>query len=195
MPVLRTPIAALVVAVTLSLAGCGGGEPTGGGSPPTNPSASQSPSESSSPSVAPATGRRISTDYLSVHAPKGWVSAPGMTKQQAAAADYDIGAQVVINTLEWNHIDPSPVAAQARLALKQYDKRMRYAGPVTVAGQQMFHITGIEGGGSHLDEYGWDVPGAAHAYIHSISFFFRTTPPAQRQKIIDSVLATLEIKK
>ena len=85
------------------------------------------------------------------------------------------------------------VAAEdtARLSIKNssWNPKPRVADPVTIDGATFYHLTGPVGGGVRLDEYG----SVQDSRLVKISFELEG-PAAQRQELVDSVLATVHLK-
>lgn len=199
---------AAVVLVVLATAGCGDDDPeTGEGPDPSPPASSpgqspgQSPSQSpgsptsdptapSDPAVSPADGPLLALDHVSVRVPDTFREEPP-SNLLLVAEDPRTGVFIALSdTLQIGRPYSLDEQARARVRSALTIEPPEIQEPVTVAGEPMYHLSGPFERGSRMDEYGVALP-AANIFIRFVTP--DDLPEAQRQELIDSVLATLTL--
>lgn len=176
-------------------------EPTPSGSPTdSSPSTPEtSPPESSAPptaTVAPAAGLELRQDGLSVRAPEGWRKTPEPTTGEfSEQADHPaLGSTLFVGALP----DLAPgvevdLAQLARSAIRNahYVRDPEIVDPVEIAGVEWYHTSGFIGPATYEDAYGT----IAGGFLYNISL--RTLKdamtPAEREELLASILATVEL--
>ena len=195
----RSGAALVAVVLTLVLAACGadsdGATGTGSEAPDTSESSSPSetPSETpteteSTPVVAPASGPTIKVKGIRVNAPKGWLASMSVAAGQSA---YPRG---VIGTLVGLHLFPnSELFTVEELAVEELGSigaRRKRLDDLTIDGYQVYHLQGSPEPGVEVERFGTIVNDGRVA----IEFRFANRESrAQRDEIIQSVLATLQL--
>ncbi len=183
----RTPGRVLLVAAcALGTGGCGGGDSAGAGGPT---SATTTPSATSSlPTVHPADGRKISLAALTARTLDGYDYDNSLAKEIVFSSSHDLGQDITFSDVT---VYPGTTNARAaRLTIKNssWKPKPRTTPPVTIDGEQWYHLTGPVGQGRHLEDYG-----TVHdSRLVRISFEL-TGPASKRQAIVDSVLATVDL--
>lgn len=196
----RSGAAVVAVVLTFVLAACGADsdDETGDGSqaPDTSESSSpatESPSETpteteSTPEVAPATGPVIKVKGMRVNAPKGWLTSISVAAGQSA---YPRG---VIGTLVGLHLFPnSQLFTVEELAVEELDHlgaRRKRHDDLLIDGYQVYHLQGSPEPGVEVERFGTIVNDGRVAIVFR---FANGESRAQRDEIIQSVLATLQL--
>jgi len=176
-----------VVLVGLCLAGCGGGSSGSAGDPPSAPgSAGSSPP---APGIEPASGRKVDLLAFTARTPQGYDYDNSLAKEIVFSSSRD-----VLQNIEYSDVTVFPGTSNAfaaRLSIKNssWNPEPRTASPVTIDGARFYHLTGPVGEGVRLDEYG----SVQESRLVKISFELEG-PEAQRQRLVDSVLATVRLK-
>jgi hypothetical protein len=169
------------------LAGCGGGSSSPAADPPTSPtSAGSSPTP---PAVEPASGRPVDLLAFTARTPHGFDYDNSLAKEIVFSSSRD-----VTQNIEYSDVTIFPGTSNgfaARLSVKNssWHPKPTMAAPVTIDGATFYHLTGPVGDGVRLDEYG----SVQDARLVKLSFELQG-PPAQRKKLVDSVLATVHLK-
>lgn len=199
--VVKRAIAAAAVASALLAAGCGGsadpsGDPTGSGPSPTASGSSTSPStdESTSttptatPTATPATGPLLEMPDVSVRAPAGW-------KLQKQVVDFSIDAKAPgsitgVQLSDQSALGEASLQKLARVTVQSYGESgsVRAVDTVTIDGVESYHVTGNTSRFDQVDDYG-AIRDGAQVNLHFL-FEKKDFTPAERQDIIDSVLAS-----
>jgi hypothetical protein len=183
----RTPALVLLAVCAVGTAGCGGGDPSdagGASSRTTTPSAT-----SSLPTVHPAAGRKVSLAALTARTLDGYDYDNSLAHEIVFSSSHDLGQDVTFSDVT---VYPGTTNARAaRLTVKNssWKPKPRTAPPVTIDGERWYHLTGPVGEGRHLEDYG-----TVHdSRLVRISFEL-TGPASERQAIVDSVLATVDLR-
>lgn len=214
----RRTIASGAALALLGLAGCGGSggaeepqagetagasEETTAGSPTESPteSPSETPSETSSamtPSAAPATGLRLETTGVAVHAPAGWEKyEPPVVydwrKHAAEPGTYDTTLVLAVHT----SLNPDRSEEErAQGNLEQYagapGADMKRAGTVMLDGVEFYQNIGRESREVWLYQYGAGL-GNSEVKISIKLDRFAHPDRADRDEIVSSILASVEI--
>lgn len=180
-----------VLCLALLVSGCGDDEPEGG-DPPTPPSSSASesadPTAPPSPTRSAATGPVLSLKGVSLHLPQGWQISNDDSNILVVGADQD--GDAVINLSSFPSLDRGASLgelARATVRTGGYPPGSVQE-PVTMAGRSAFHVAGAVMG-DDSEEFGLINRGD----IVSVEFVFISDPPprAERQELIDSVLASV----
>jgi hypothetical protein len=200
-----TVLATLALLATPGLAGCdssaGGPAPTTGGEPSSPGDATSGPAPgdrttqastgapTQEPTVRPATGARLDTDLLRLRFPAGYLVsrtfAPDIYEASRRGladhrVEYATGDLLVQGSLDY--------LAGLSVKFAAWDGRPRRLPPVEIDGVPCFHLRGVQYGQPT------DVFGAQRGLTQVSLTFSLADPPAKRQEIIDSVLATLTWK-
>ena len=197
----------LLVAAVLALTGCGddpeGGDadPTGPTSQPTgasptppttaDPTETGEPSASSSSTVAPATGDLLELPNVSVRAPKGFrADPPDLTYLRFAFERDGIQSIALANTPAL--VQDVPLRDQAEISIRNsaYSEQPKIQKPVEIGGVTMYHYGGRVNENEYVEEYGAIYDGSQV----SVNFLLAATASAaERQQLVDSVMATLTL--
>lgn len=166
------------------------------GSPTVSPTGSPSESADPSPSVEPATGQLVEMGALSLRVPANYVVDRFDDESYSARGKGIKGSLATMGALR---IDSLGTPASLRTALKNYRSTNSYLRdpeerePVVVGGLKMFHIAGMSNDDAWTEAYGIET--AQNVYAIDFEFIAQFTPATKRRKIIDSVLATVEINE
>jgi hypothetical protein len=186
--------AALLVLV---LAGCGGDAQETSGDPasPTSPESSSSPAEAAPteepvPTIAPAAGALLEVEGLRVHAPLSFSALPDQSRgYQVAFVPY---VRSAVSVYTFPNISDFTVDESARATLRDGPfprGRGRRLDDVVLDGETVFHLAGPLEDGGYGERFGAVFDGGDLA----LDFGFHDgEPPAFRQEVIDSVLATVD---
>jgi hypothetical protein len=188
-PRLALPVAALVLVLT---AGCNG---NGDASPPdesaggdATTSSTPSPSESPSPTVEPASGPEMVPDEggARMRAPKAYTLMPRSLNTAVSAEDPQARGFITLSVLP--SAREGDLDELARIGMKRFDGKPTRLPDVEIQGVTFYHLAGENAVGLHQDHY-------SAAYENKLAtlqfnFFASEFSTPQRQKIIDSVLAT-----
>ncbi|WP_193609493.1 hypothetical protein [Nocardioides lijunqiniae] len=189
------PVTALALVLVL-VSGCSDDDPSGepGGSESPTASASSpeategSPSASEDPSPEPAEGEEVRVERLAIRAPEGWT----VTKEgdpYSAQIGKDINAIYIQELPDFGGGKLSlQEVAQTRLRNGPYLREPKIMEPVTVAGQEWYHIAGRATETTYAEDFGTVADGLALLVAMS---FDRKLPEAERQEIVDTVLASV----
>ncbi len=186
-----------VLAAVLALAGCGDDPSEGPDAEPTGQSSSSAPSESPpestpaaepTPTVAPAAGDPMELSNVAVRAPKGFVvDPPNMSYLRFAFERGGVQSIALANTPAINVL---PLRKQAVISIRShvYSTLPTIVEPVEIGGVEMYHYAGQVNDNEYVEEYGAIYDGSQI----SLNFLLSPTmPEAERQELVDSVLATL----
>jgi hypothetical protein len=183
----RTTGLALVCGLALAAGGCGGGSSSTAA--PGSPSSPTSATSSPSATVEPAAGRTVDLEAFTARVPQGYRYDDSLAREIVFATSPDLDQRVMYSDVT---VYPGTSnAAAARIAVRastSWKPDPRIAAPVSLAGARWYHLTGPVGHGVHLDQFG----SVQDSRLVKVSFEL-TGPPAQRQKLIDSVLATVHL--
>jgi hypothetical protein len=185
----------LALAAVLVLGGCGSDEPDTGPDPTPSTSGASDPTESpgstsASPSVSAATGLPVKIRTVSLTGPEGWVRlADEFANLGRGVRSAEGGSLVGLYSVPSLNPDATLDEMVATVKeLESFQGKPQVHEPVTVNGVECFHVSGDYKDGQHEEEFGT---------IHdrdeiSITFSFAADfPEAERQDIIDSVLASV----
>jgi hypothetical protein len=186
MRVLQGTVAA--IAVCLALAGCqdDGKEPTAGQS-------ATSTTTDEQPTEAPAaTGPAVKGDIFTLHAPEGWTFNKDFSTDfldQYSNPDTTRDERMYVGELA-GEVRPLDEVAKANFEgfATTGTKRQRLSG-ATVAGEPAYHFTASGGYGKVVEEFGVIKDGQQVTFGITL-----TGSKAERQAVIDSVLASWEWK-
>jgi hypothetical protein len=185
----RTPVLALAICLAAGAAGCGGGSSSTAG-PAMRDSPSATDSSPGRPAVPPAAGRRVDLEALTARVPQGYSFDNSLAKEIVFSHSHDLEQNQMYSDVT---VYPGTSNAfAARLAVRNstsWDPKPRIAAPVSFAGSRWYHLSGPVGQGAHLDQFG----SVQDARLVKVSFELHG-PPATRQRLIDSVLATVHLK-
>jgi hypothetical protein len=206
--VLRRLGVVVMVVLVAALSGCSDdassdspdSAPTGSGpsgsasSPPSDtptaqPSAEPSAEPSVEPSVEPATGTLMELEHSSVRVPASFEVLPYDDTNLRTAGDRRSAATIALNDVPAINPDLSlSELARINIGSGVFDRKPKIVEPVTISGVRMYHATGPVSELEHFDEFG-AMMGDAEVWI---TFTLpRDFPAAKRQRLVDSVLATL----
>ncbi len=192
------PVAVLTLALVL-VSGCSDDEPSGdpgeSGSPSASESSPEAPESSGAteepteePSVDPAEGEEVRVERLAIRAPEGWT----VTKEgdpYSAQIGKDINAIYIQELPDFGGGKLSlQEVAETRLRNGPYLREPKIVEPVTVAGQEWYHISGRATETTYAEDFGTVADGLALLVAMS---FDRKLPADQRQAVVDEVLASV----
>jgi hypothetical protein len=199
----RTLASGAALAAVLALAACessGGVEdPQGGGSEETTSASPSEPTETSEePSVAPATGLRLETGGVAVHAPEGWEKyvPPVVFSWRKHAAEPETVDTTLLLSVHTSLNPGRTPEERAQSMLKQQAElpgsAMKRAGTVTLDGVEFFQNIGRQSRDVWLYQYGAAI-GNNDAQISV--FFDKWAHPdrADRDAIVAAILASVEV--
>jgi hypothetical protein len=171
----------------LLLAGCGGGSSSSSADPPSSPGPSGS--SPTAPAVDPASGRPVDLIAFTARTPQGYDYDNSLAKEIVFSSSRD-----ALQNIEYSDVTVFPGTSNAfaaRLSVRNssWDPKPTSAAPVTIDGATFYHLTGPVGDGVRLDEYG----SVQDSRLVKISFELEG-PVTSRQKLVDSVLATVRLK-
>jgi len=196
-----------VVVAALALTGCGDDAegdvdigPTPQTSEPSGPSSASGstdataigePSASSTLTVPPATGDVLELSNVSVRAPQGFqADPPDMTYLRFAFERDGIGSIALANTPAVTEDVSLPQQAEISIRNSGYSEDPSIEEPVEVGGVSMYHYGGQVNDSEYVEEYGAIYDGSQI----SVNFLLAATDSAaERQELVDSVLASLTL--
>ena len=203
------PAAFAALALMAALAACGDDEPdppaSGGSSEstestestkptePTEPTESTEPTEPETPlgtGAAPATGKSITVDGLSLRLPQGW-----QTSTQDAEGFVAEPRELSLDVLEVIVIQNDGLTSSPEAAFREYAgygvRPPKTLPPIEVDGVPMFHGTGQTQSSTWVEAFG------SNSTDFTIWLTFksspRLTPLKERRALADSVLATVDL--
>jgi hypothetical protein len=187
----RTPSLALLACLSLTAAGCGGGGSSGSAAPAsTSPSSPSSPTASASgPAVVPADGRKVDLEAFTARTPQGFDYDNSLAKEIVFSASRDYGTEVTYSDITVYPGTSNGFAARLSVKNSDWNPKPTVADPVSFAGVTWYHLTGPIGKGQHLEEFG----SVQSSRLVKVSFEMDGSP-AQRKKLVASVLATVHLK-
>ena len=155
-------------------------------------SASADPTESATTSVEVATGPMLDMPLSSVRIPDDWRVMDPLVSTQQDAADDDTASTISLGEIDAFGGTPS-ADELARNALKTnpypLDPEVRPA--VELDGVEFYHLAGKVQKLDHLEDFG----AVVDDMIVNLTFHFSPEiSPAERQEIVDSVVATFRWK-
>lgn len=184
--------ACATLCLVLLLSGCGDDDPES-----KDPPASESPSATDSTTeptddpatVEPASGPPLTVKGVSLRMPEGWHLDNDEASFLVVGAADDRTA--IVNLGSFPSLDPDVSLrrlAQSTLRTGSYSNGTILP-EATMAGQPAFHVTG-DVVGDWTEEFGLIHDGE----IVSVEFVFLRGPKTGRQELIESVLATVELR-
>ena len=185
----RTPSRALLaslVCLAPLVAGCGGDDSSRAVESTSSPTSGATPS---APAADPAGGRKVSLAAFSAHTVEGYDYDNSLAREIVFSSSRDLGQDITFSDVT---VYPGTSTATAmRLTIKNssWQPTPRIASPVTIDGERWYHLTGPIGDGKHLEDFGI----VYDSRLVRISFEL-TAAPAKREQIVDSVLATVDLK-
>ncbi len=182
----RTTAPAASVCLASVLSGCGGGDASSTAAPPSDPSPSAS---ASPPSVEPASGRRISLAVLSARTIDGYDYDHSLAKEIVFSSSRDLGQDLAFSDVTVYPGTSNARAARLTVKNSSWKHRPHAASPVTIDGEQWYHLTGPIGEGKHLDDFGI----VYDSRLVRVSFELTAAAP-KRARIVASVLATVDLE-
>lgn len=192
----KSHAAAIAVALTLALAGCGSSGDTPaepGASDSGTPAATPTPAETAStPSVDPATGPVIAVRGLRANAPEGWEAKRPYAVMSAAVSLAALGTTVYVFRFPNSGLLTLDGLAKASWGQTAWKFKMKRLDDVELDGQPAFHLAGKVNPGEYLERYG--------ALLNddrlTLTFeFLNGEDKATRDEIISSVLATVDFRE
>ncbi|GAA2156657.1 hypothetical protein GCM10009844_45110 [Nocardioides koreensis] len=187
------------LALALLLSGCGGGSdasegpaaPTGSGS--TSPSQSSSDSAGETPSststVEPATGPLLEAEHATMIAPTGYRHIPDMVEFETSAGGSRGGSIDVVTLGETPWGSDEDLDEAVRLTTRSWPAgRPDRLADVEIDGVPAFHLAGLSGKYTALEEYGALYQGDLVYFTFSLD---NINSKAKRRAAIESSLATV----
>ncbi|MGB0100752.1 MAG: hypothetical protein WBP61_10780 [Nocardioides sp.] len=192
----------ILLTLLVSLVGCGEGsdDPQTAPSSDTSPTATASTESTGSteptpaaPAVEPATGPLIDQKRIRLHAPEGWKRKPPSTPLLTLSYDRETYSDLTLGDLPAVREDLTldQIAQVARRNRRGSTTNLRILDPVQIAEVDWYHLRGKDGPDATLDVYGTTFNGSQSTLTFSLK---NEIPAAERQEIIDSVLASVEWK-
>lgn len=157
-------------------------------SPPTPPAGSASPTDGA-PTVVPATGPRLSLDDVEIRLPEQWSVEHDLVGFERAATADDRTAAVFLSSFP--ALDPDMTVAQLARTTEEEDGYPpgSVQAETSLADRPAFHVAGRVAG-TYTEEFGVMHDGN----IVAVEFVLRHGPDAGLQELIDSVLATVQLR-
>jgi hypothetical protein len=189
------PVAVLTLVLVL-VSGCSDDDASGDPGPLESPSASESspestegsPSSSEEPTPEPVVGEEVRVERLAIRAPEGWT----VTKEAdpySAQIGKDINAIYIQELPDFGGGKLSlQEVAETRLRNGPYLREPKIMEPVTVAGQEWYHIAGRATDTTYAEDFGTVADGLALLVAMS---FDRKLPAGERQQVVDAVLGSV----
>ncbi|MCW2852984.1 MAG: hypothetical protein JWM84_2648 [Nocardioides sp.] len=189
------PVAVLTLVLVL-VSGCSDDDASGDPGPSESPSASESspestegsPSTSEEPTPEPVVGEEVRVERLAIRAPEGWT----VTKEAdpySAQIGKDINAIYIQELPDFGGGKLSlQEVAETRLRNGPYLREPKIMEPVTVAGQEWYHIAGRATDTTYAEDFGTVADGLALLVAMS---FDRKLPAGERQQVVDAVLGSV----
>jgi hypothetical protein len=181
--------------VALSASACGGSDDPG----PQEPRASTAPATTSTTPSAPsssaapaATGPTLSLAHASVRIPDGWSKLDNSLYDQRDAGDDDSSSLISLGEIDafGGQTDPDELGRSV-IRTNPYPRDPQLLPVVVVDGVEMYHLAGKIHKNAYLEDFGAVVDDT----IVSLSFTFSLEiSPAERQQVVDSVLASYRWK-
>ncbi|ABL80758.1 MULTISPECIES: hypothetical protein [unclassified Nocardioides] len=206
------PAAAVVAVLTLGTA-CSGGDPSGAAPPDPSPggassSAAGSPgatgpadptdgpdsTASAAPTVAPATGPQLSMPHARLRIPKGWFVGDQLVTTQKDGQDP--GSTSLLSLGETpafgSTAGPTELGRNSlKVSRRIYPMTPKQLPNAVLDGVEMYHLEGRAQPLNWQSEYGVIIDDRIIVLRFQL---YARIPPAERQRIVDSVLATFEWK-
>lgn len=173
--------------------GAGGTASTPEGSAPSSdePTAEESPEEPQTPEVEPATGPDLTQTNLSVRAPEGWT----LTREGDPFSGQASEGLSSIFVTEIEDFGDGLLSTRQQAEIAQnagsYLTKPKILEPVEIDGREWYHVAGPTDRVRHVDAFGTSEDGLS--YSVDISLNLATFTPAERQELVDSVLASISI--
>jgi hypothetical protein len=175
----------LLACSALVLAGCGADSSEAAHPASSGPTATASTGGSG---VDPASGRTISLTAFTAHTLEGYDYDNSLAKEIVFSSSPDLGQNITFSDITVYPGTTTSVAARLTVKDSSWRPHPRTETPVTIDGAQWYHLTGPIGHGKHLEDYG-----TVHdSRLVRVSFEL-TARAAQRQRIVESVLATVDL--
>ena len=153
----------------------------------------ESPTASAEPSVEPASGPLLDAGSATINLPEGWKDNGNDLPNTYSGSDKKGGAHTrLITVVDLASINSGySIAKQARHALTLFPgAKLTVQPPVELDGEPAYHVAGTERLRGQYDEVGLD----SHGRELSIGFGLNGYTDAERQEIIDSVIASFHWK-
>ncbi|WP_341923713.1 hypothetical protein [Nocardioides psychrotolerans] len=155
------------------------------------PTAEASPEQPATPEVEAASGPDLTQTNLSVRAPEGWT----LTREGDPFSGQASEGLSSIFVTEIEDLGDGVLSIQQQAEIAQnggaYLTRPKILDPVEIDGREWYHLAGPTDRIRHLDAFGTSEDGLSYAV--DISLNLATFTPAQRQELVDSVLASISI--
>ncbi|WP_309648769.1 hypothetical protein [Nocardioides sp.] len=157
------------------------------GEPTTEPS----PEEPETPEVEPASGPDLTQTNLSVRAPEGWT----LTREGDPFSGQASEGLSSIFVTEIEDFGDGVLSIQQQAEIAQnsgsYLMKPKILEPVEIDGREWYHVAGPTDRVRHVDAFGTSEDGLS--YSVDIALNRATFSPAQRQELVDAVLASISI--
>lgn len=161
--------------------------PTSTDSPTSTPSSPASSASVPSSEARPATGPVLRGASFSLRAPEGWTVAAPISDFVRLASGPDGGSDILVGFLEAGDDATVDSLEQVATVVWRGNGRPKTLPRIEVDGVELYHLRGLSTTDTPLDEYGT----RAGDLAFSVSFDLPLASPAERQEVIDSVLASL----
>jgi hypothetical protein len=175
-----------VLAATASLTSCGGGDSDDArGEPASGVVAPGEETSAAEPDVVPADGPLISGKPFAVNMPRGWRLAPrASTFLRTSFAPGDSLREITVSHLPV--VGGESIDSLARGFVRDHDPRLQRTDDTEISGIPAAHLVGQDRY-EHADLYAV----VARGETIDITFSFAPgTPPARRDQLVSSVLAS-----
>lgn len=196
----RIAVSALLAVLLSAGTACGGSDdpgatPSASVTSPTestSESTSPDPTESATTSVEPATGPALDMKLSSVRIPDGWRVMDSLVSTQQDGADNDTASTVSLGEIDAFGGTPSAdELARNVLETNPFPMDPEVQPTVEIDGVEFYHLAGKVQKLDYLEDFGAVVDDR----IVNLTFHFSPEiSPAERQEIVDSVLATFAWK-
>lgn len=173
--------------------GAGGTVSSPGGSAPASeePTTEPTPEEPETPEVEAASGPDLTQTNLSVRAPEGWKLVREGDPFSGQASDGL--SSIFVTEIEDFGDGLLSIQQQAEIAQDSgsYLQKPKILEPVEIDGREWYHVAGPTDRVRHVDAFGTSEDGLS--YSVDISLNLAAFTPAERQELVDSVLASISI--
>jgi hypothetical protein len=194
----RIAVPALLAVLLAAGTACGGSDdpgatPSASASPTeSSQSTSPDPSESATSSVEAASGPVLDMPLSSVRIPDGWRVMDPLVSTQQDGADDDTASTISLGEIDAFGGNPSPdELARNVLKTNPFPMDPEVQPTVEIGGVEFYHLAGKVQKLDYLEDFG----AVVDDMIVNLTFHFSPeVSPAERQEIVDSVVATFRWK-
>jgi hypothetical protein len=140
--------------------------------------------------VKPPDGRKVDLTAFTARTPLGFDYNNSLAKEIVFSGSSDFSQKVTYSDVTVFPGTSNRFAARLSVRNSDWDPKPSIAGAVTLPARPGTHLTGPIGKGEHLDDYGTGTPDSR---LVKVSFEMKGSP-ADRTKLVDSVLSTVHLE-